>query len=81
MSDIEMPETDGYELVRHALAIAQQRGERLRTVAVTAYSRAGDEARSFDAGFQRHVQKPLEPAALIAAVVATASDEAPPQES
>ena len=75
VSDIEMPEMDGYTLVREALAIAEQRGHRLLAIAVTAYSRAGDEARSLQAGFQRHVQKPLEPATLVAAVAAAWEDK------
>jgi signal transduction histidine kinase/CheY-like chemotaxis protein len=72
VSDIEMPDVDGYGLVHQALAIAQERGDRLAAIAVTAYSRPEDEARSLAAGFHRHVQKPVEPSMLIAAVQATA---------
>ena len=75
VSDIEMPDVDGYALVRQALAIANERGERLGAIAVTAYTRVGDEARSLRAGFQRHVQKPLEPAALVAAVAAVSAEK------
>jgi signal transduction histidine kinase/AmiR/NasT family two-component response regulator len=71
VSDIEMPDVDGYGLVHQALAIAAERGERLAAIAVTAYSRPEDEARSLAAGFHRHVQKPVEPVTLIAAVHAT----------
>jgi signal transduction histidine kinase/ActR/RegA family two-component response regulator len=74
VSDIEMPEMDGYALVQQALVRAHERGQRLGTIAVTAYSRAGDEARSLQAGFQRHLQKPLEPAALVGAVAAVWDD-------
>jgi signal transduction histidine kinase/CheY-like chemotaxis protein len=76
LSDIEMPEVDGYSLVQQALAIAQARGERLVGIAVTAYSRPEDEARSLAAGFHCHLQKPVDPRALVAAVLA-ASDAAP----
>lgn len=72
VSDIEMPAVDGYGLVHQALAIAAERGETLGAIAVTAYSRPEDEARSLAAGFHRHVQKPVEPATLIAAVHAAA---------
>ena len=68
ISDIEMPEVDGYGLLEQARAIAGARGERLVAVAVTAYSRAADEARSLAAGFERHVQKPVDPASLIGVI-------------
>jgi signal transduction histidine kinase/CheY-like chemotaxis protein len=68
LSDIEMPEVDGYALLRRALTIAGARGERLMAVAVTAYSRPEDEARSLREGFHRHMQKPVDPAALVAVV-------------
>ena len=76
LSDIEMPDVDGYSLVQQAHAIAQGRGERLVGIAVTAYSRPEDEARSLAAGFHCHLQKPVDPRALVAAVLA-ASDPAP----
>jgi len=68
VSDIEMPNVDGYGLLHEALAIAHRRNERLMAVSVTAYSRPEDEARSLAAGFHRHVQKPVDPAALVAVV-------------
>ena len=69
VSDIEMPDVDGYGLLREALAIAHSRNERLMAVSVTAYSRPEDEARSLAAGFHRHVKKPIDPAALVQVVV------------
>jgi signal transduction histidine kinase/ActR/RegA family two-component response regulator len=69
VSDIEMPDVDGYSLVRDALAIAGGRGERLAAIAVTAYSRPEDEARSLAAGFDLHVRKPVDPRAFVAAVL------------
>jgi signal transduction histidine kinase/CheY-like chemotaxis protein len=74
VSDIEMPDVDGYALLHQALAIARGRSERLIAVAVTAYSRPEDEARSIQAGFQRHLQKPVDPALLVAAVVSVWKD-------
>jgi signal transduction histidine kinase/CheY-like chemotaxis protein len=69
VSDIEMPDVDGYSLVHQALEIAKRRGERLVAVAVTAYSRPEDEARSLAAGFDLHVRKPVDPGALVAAIM------------
>jgi signal transduction histidine kinase/ActR/RegA family two-component response regulator len=74
VSDIEMPDVDGYGLLREALAIAHGRNERLMAVSVTAYSRPEDEARSLAAGFHRHVQKPVDPAALVAVVLSVWND-------
>jgi signal transduction histidine kinase/ActR/RegA family two-component response regulator len=74
VSDIEMPDVDGYGLLREALAIAHGRNERLMAVSVTAYSRPEDQARSLAAGFHRHVQKPVDPAALVAVVVSVWND-------
>jgi signal transduction histidine kinase/CheY-like chemotaxis protein len=72
VSDIEMPDVDGYSLVQDALAIVRSRGERLVAIAVTAYSRPEDEARSLEAGFHLHVRKPVDPGALVAAVMTAA---------
>ena len=69
VSDIEMPDVDGYSLAQQALAVARSRGEHLTAIAVTAYSRPEDEARSLAAGFHLHVRKPVEPGALVAAVM------------
>jgi signal transduction histidine kinase/ActR/RegA family two-component response regulator len=68
VSDIEMPVLDGYDLVREAHAIANGRCERLVAIAVTAYSRPEDEARSLAAGFHLHVRKPVAPGMFVAAV-------------
>jgi signal transduction histidine kinase/CheY-like chemotaxis protein len=75
VSDIEMPDVDGYSLVHEALAIAERRGERLAAIAVTAYSRPEDEARSLAAGFHLHLRKPVDPGALVAAVMAACESD------
>ena len=68
VSDIAMPGTDGYWLVRE---IRQLSDERLRTVpviAVTAYGRNHMRAESLAAGFVDHLEKPVDPEALCRAV-------------
>jgi len=74
VSDIEMPDVDGYGLLHEAQAIAHSRNERLMAVSVTAYSRPEDEARALAAGFHRHVQKPVDPAALVSVVLSVWND-------
>jgi signal transduction histidine kinase/ActR/RegA family two-component response regulator len=76
VSDIEMPDEDGYELVGKALALAHDRGTRLNTIAVTAYARTEDRLRALDRGYQWHLSKPVEPDELVS-VVASLTNEHP----
>jgi PAS domain S-box-containing protein len=64
VSDIGMPETDGYALIRQIRALPATLGGRTPAVALTAYARREDAERAFAAGFQMHVAKPIEPAQL-----------------
>jgi PAS domain S-box-containing protein len=64
VSDIGMPVTDGYELIRLVRALPDGRGMHLPAVALTAYSREVDRRRALDAGFHAYVAKPVEPADL-----------------
>jgi len=74
--DISLPDTDGYALVR-ALR-AQQELARCRFVAVTGHDGQEAVARSLAAGFDQHLVKPLDLAAVLAAVnPATASNARP----
>lgn len=60
--DIGLPGMSGYELAARIREIPQGRDATL--VAVTGYSRAEDRERSAAAGFQHHLVKPVDPAAL-----------------
>ena len=68
VSDIAMPGADGYGLLREALAVVEERQERLMAVAVTAHGRPDDEAGFDAAGVDRRVHKPVDPQTLVAAV-------------
>ena len=70
VSDVSMPEVDGYELMRRVRELAPDRGGRIPAVALTAYGRSIDRIRALSAGFQMHMPKPVEPAEL-ATVVAS----------
>jgi hypothetical protein len=72
VSDIGMPEQDGYALIRQVRALAPEHGGRTPAVALTAYSRVDDQLQALAAGFQMHVAKPIDPRELIA-LVATAA--------
>jgi PAS domain S-box-containing protein len=68
VSDIGMPEMDGFALMRRIRALSPERGGRTPAVALTAYTRAEDAQRAFAAGFQMHVAKPVELAQLTTVV-------------
>jgi signal transduction histidine kinase/CheY-like chemotaxis protein len=72
VSDIGMPEEDGYSLIRQLRAMEAGQGWRIPAVALTAYAQAEDRTRALSAGFQIHIPKPVEPAQLAAAVATLA---------
>ncbi|MBW4496956.1 MAG: PAS domain S-box protein [Oscillatoria princeps RMCB-10] len=76
VSDIGMPEEDGYSLIRQLRALEGERGERLPAAALTAYAREEERRRALEAGFQTHIPKPVEPALLADAVAALAGRRA-----
>lgn len=72
VSDIEMPEASGYDLIRRIRLSDRPELRRLPAVALTAYARAEDRVKALIAGFQTHVPKPVEPAELVAVVASLA---------
>ena len=74
VSDIEMPNQDGYSLLERARELAGAEGH-LHAVAVTAHARPDDQARALASGFSCHVAKPFEPAELVN-VIALVSSQA-----
>jgi len=68
VSDIAMPEEDGYSLVRKIRALPAERGGRMPAVALTAHSLIQDRLQSLRAGFQSHVPKPVVPEELVAVI-------------
>jgi CheY-like chemotaxis protein len=68
VSDIGMPDIDGYEFLRRVRALGEAGGGRMPAVALTAFARSEDRTRALRAGFQVHVSKPVEPSELVATV-------------
>jgi CheY-like chemotaxis protein len=68
LSDIGMPEQDGYELIRFVRKLPEERGGKVPAAALTAYASPADRRKILDAGFQAHIPKPVEPLALITLV-------------
>ena len=73
VSDIGMPDEDGYALIRAIRALPADRGGAVPAIAVTAYAREEDRLRALAAGFQAHLAKPVDPGELVAAVARVAS--------
>jgi CheY-like chemotaxis protein/two-component sensor histidine kinase len=72
VSDIEMPEATGYDLIRQLRQSEDQALRRLPAVALTAYARTEDRVKALIAGFQTHVPKPVEPAELVTVIASLA---------
>lgn len=70
ISDLGMPDEDGYSLIKRVRALPLESGGQTPAVALTAYARVEDRLRVLRAGFQLHVHKPVEPLELVT-VVAT----------
>jgi PAS domain S-box-containing protein len=72
VSDIGMPEVDGYSLIQQIRTLTPEKGGQIPAIALTAYARVEDSQRAITSGYQRHVTKPLDPEELVQAVVALA---------
>ncbi len=68
VSDIGMPDEDGYSLISKIRLLPREKGGRIPAIALTAYARVEDRVRALNAGFQAHVPKPVESVELVAIV-------------
>ncbi len=68
VSDIGMPQEDGYALIRQVRAAEVESAHPTPAIALTAYATAEDQNRALAAGFHLHLAKPIEPANLLTAI-------------
>ncbi len=68
ISDIGMPDIDGYQFIREVRKLSATNGGRTPAIALTAFARSEDRTRAMLAGYQVHISKPIEPQELIATV-------------
>jgi CheY-like chemotaxis protein/anti-sigma regulatory factor (Ser/Thr protein kinase) len=68
LSDIGMPDMDGFELIRRVRLLDASRTGPMPAIAITAYARSEDRQRSLLAGFHMHLSKPIEARELIASI-------------
>jgi CheY-like chemotaxis protein len=70
VSDIGMPNEDGYSLIRKVRKLKSRRARKIPAVALTAYATDEDRLEALSAGFQIHVAKPIEPENFITSLAA-----------
>ncbi|MBW4561038.1 MAG: response regulator [Mojavia pulchra JT2-VF2] len=70
LSDLGMPDVDGYTLLRKVRAMPAHQGGQIPAIALTAYAAETTQRQVFAAGFQRHIAKPADPCKLVAAIAA-----------
>jgi PAS domain S-box-containing protein len=74
ISDIAMPNEDGYDLIRKLRLKETEQGTHLPAIALTAYAREEDRARSLAQGYQAFLTKPVEPSELVSLVAHVAAE-------
>ena len=72
ISDLGMPDEDGYSLIEKIRALPSDRGGDIPAAALTAYARAEDRMRVLRSGFQFHLPKPVDSAELVTVVASLA---------
>lgn len=75
VTDIGMPEIDGYMLMQQVRSWSLERGGQIPAIALTAYAGEYDQQQALSAGFQVHMSKPAEPDRLIAIAIQLAGKQ------
>ncbi|WP_242059268.1 MULTISPECIES: ATP-binding protein [Nostoc] len=68
LSDIGMPETDGYMLMRQVKTLQALQAKQIPAIALTAYAGEINQQQALESGFQKHMSKPVEPEELVKAI-------------
>ncbi|MDZ7963448.1 MAG: PAS domain S-box protein [Nostoc sp. DedSLP03] len=68
ISDIGMPKTDGYMLMREVRSRSPEQGGNVPAIALTAYAGEMNQQQALAAGFQMHISKPVDPDILVKAI-------------
>ena len=79
VSDIGLPEVDGYELMRRIRDLPEDEGGRTPAAALTAFARPEDRQKALQAGYQSHIAKPVIAGEFIAVVADLAPREPRPR--
>jgi CheY-like chemotaxis protein len=65
VSDIAMPDEDGYSFIRRVRTLPPEQGGDMPAIALTALAGAGDRRAALASGFQEHLSKPIDPTTLV----------------
>jgi CheY-like chemotaxis protein len=65
LSDLAMPQTDGYAMIKRIRELSASEGGRVPALALSAFSSPENRRRAIEAGFQSYSTKPFEPETLI----------------
>lgn len=72
VSDIGMPNEDGYSLIGRLRKLKSKKAREIPAVALTAYATVEDRTRALSSGFQLHVPKPIDPEVLVRSLASAA---------
>jgi PAS domain S-box-containing protein len=70
ISDLAMPEEDGYSLISRIRQLPPEKGGKIPALALSAFASAESRQKAFEAGFHRYLTKPFEPGLIVDQVVA-----------
>jgi CheY-like chemotaxis protein len=70
LCDLMMPEMDGFAVLRHIRALADEEAKNVPVIALTAFAGAENRLKTQEAGFQMHLDKPVDPLQLIETIQA-----------
>ena len=70
VSDLAMPEEDGYSLVSRIRELTPEKGGRIPALALSAFASAESRQRAFESGFHRYLTKPFEPDLIVDQILA-----------
>jgi PAS domain S-box-containing protein len=79
LSDVGMPDEDGFSLIRRIRSLPLEQGGHIPAAALTAYAREGDRLQALAAGFQMHIPKPIEPIQLLTVIVRLLEEQKQPE--
>lgn len=68
LSDIAMPDEDGYSFINKVRALPREKGGETPAAALTAYARDVDRRQALDAGYQMHIAKPIGAGQLVSMI-------------
>jgi len=69
ISDVGLPEKDGYDLIRRIRLLSDSEGGQTPAVALTGYASINDQLQALSAGYQEHMAKPIDTEKLISTIV------------